>query len=320
MKEKIEEILEVLEKDREFNLNIYLFENRKTKKNPYNIYKLLFDNGVSNVVINALKNEIANFLDIMDELDNHIPEYNPDAEQRLFKINKDEIQILNDIYSYIVGENDVIILSNTRLSDKSKIRAWIVQLEYEYEENTKEVFFFQKFIKSQFFSSKKLFFVLQNNEYKLISKQVLSMYPVFDVLLIDGEIISKKIEVFEYIFDFVNHYMNKSLEFLDHLNNLDNFQIDDEAKEMLSQKISSSKHIAHKLYSSYRNGYYKYIDINKLKELKAEIGLKINITDGTIVIDNDTSLNDWIKVLNDDFEISLLTNNKYITYKKEKLG
>jgi len=44
-----------------------------------------------------------------------------------------------------------------------------------------------------------------------------------------------------------------------------------------------------------------------------------HVDDNKIIIDDNTNLNDLVKVLNDDYEQSIITNNKYIAQKKQKI-
>ena len=51
--------------------------------------------------------------------------------------------------------------------------------------------------------------------------------------------------------------------------------------------------------------------------MEQEIGLIIE--NDEIVVNDGTNLDDLVRVLNDDYEQSLITTNKYIAHKKQKI-
>ena len=303
------------------NLGVYLFENKGTKNKPYVIYKMLFDDRVKQKLINNLNNAIDEFRETINDMENEeVPYYNPDADQEIFQVNKDNIEIFSHILPYLTEENNPLILSNNiRIDEKNKIKAWIIKVEYEEDNRTKQIYFFQKFLKSQFMQSKKMFFLLDNNEFKLLDKEILGMSGLFEVVLIEDKLISRNIKTFEYIFDFVRYYKKESNDFVEVLKEEKLFEINNEAEEKLKKKIESSKRFAHKFYTAKKNGYYKSIDINKLERLISEQSLNLNVNDNKIIIDNETNMDTLVKVLNDDYEQSLITTNKYIAQKKQKI-
>ena len=320
MKNKLEEILSVLNTNNEVNLSIFLYQTRRNK-NPerYKIYKMLIDAQIKNVMINVVKSEIKNFIELIEDNDNKVLGYNPDLEQDIFMIEKSEIYFLKKIWPYLVEEEEPEILEIEHFSNKNINRAWIVSIEYIRYGKEERIFLLQKFVKSQHLTDKKIAVVYINNEYKLISDKIVEIGRNFETIILEDYIISKKLRDFEYIFEFEIFYKEKAGEFINEISNFDKIQIIDEVKEKILEKIKTNKKFAHKLYSAYRNGYYEYIDINKLKDLQKRLSLRINIKNEKIIIDDQTNLEDLLRVLNDDFEKSLLTENEYVVHKKEKL-
>ncbi|MBO8139961.1 MAG: DUF4868 domain-containing protein [Thermosipho sp. (in: Bacteria)] len=320
MKNKLEEILSVLNTNNEVNLSIFLYQTRRNK-NPerYKIYKMLIDAQIKNVMINVVKSEIKNFIELIEDNDNKVLGYNPDLEQDIFMIKKSEIYFLKKIWPYLVEEEEPEILEIEHFSNKNINRAWIVSVEYIRYGKEERIFLLQKFVKSQHLTDKKIAVVYINNEYKLISDKIVEIGRNFETIILEDYIISKKLRDFEYIFEFEIFYKEKAGEFINEISNFDKIQIIDEVKEKILEKIKTNKKFAHKLYSAYRNGYYEYIDINKLKDLQKRLSLRINIKNEKIIIDDQTNLEDLLRVLNDDFEKSLLTENEYVVHKKEKL-
>lgn len=320
MRNKLEEILSVLNTNNEVNLSIFLYQTRRNK-NPerYKTYKMLIDAQIKNVMINVVKSEIKNFIELIEDNDNKVLGYNPDLEQDIFMIEKSEIYFLKKIWPYLVEEEEPEILEIEHFSNKNINRAWIVSIEYIRYGKEERIFLLQKFVKSQHLTDKKIAVVYINNEYKLISDKIVEIGRNFETIILEDYIISKKLRDFEYIFEFEIFYKEKAGEFINEISNFDKIQIIDEVKEKILEKIKTNRKFAHKLYSAYRNGYYKYIDINKLKDLQKRLSLRINIKNEKIIIDDQTNLEDLLRVLNDDFEKSLLTENEYVVHKKEKL-
>ncbi len=320
MKNKFEKIKSIIEnRSTSLTVNIYLFENKKTKQQPFVIYKMLFENDIKKKILCLLKDEIGNYITEIEEINNSIPEYNPDEEQSIFKIAQNRLSVFQNFYPYITEEKKPNTLSKDDLNEKSQIKAWIVKIEYEEDNETKQVLFLQKFIKSQFMQTKKMFFILENDEFKLLKYNLLGMGNIFDVVLIDNIFISKNLKTFEYIFDFAEYYRNKSKEFIETLGGSELIEVKDEGKDKIKEKIEKSKRFAYKMYTVQQNRYYEQIDIDKLIALKTQISIEVEIQENKIMVDKDTNLDDLVKVLNDDFEQSLLTDNKYISQKKQKI-
>ncbi|KAF2956260.1 Kiwa anti-phage protein KwaB-like domain-containing protein [Marinitoga sp. 38H-ov] len=316
MKNVFEEIKSKLDSA---SIKIYLFEKKETKKVPFVVYKLLFGTDIREKISKILMDEIDNYINQIEELNNKIPDYNPDEEQPIFKINTSEIKDFQEIYPYITEEKEPEIISKDTLNEINKIKAWIIKIEFESDKITKQFLFFQKFIKSQFMHTKKMFFILDNDEFKLVKDNILGMGNTFDIILMDNFFISKNLSKFEYIFNFVEYYQNESKDFINSFEQITFLKIDNEAKNKILSKIETSKRFAHKLYTAQRNKYYKKIDMEKLKILKKDIPIGVEIKNNKIIIDKNTDLDDLVKVLNDDYEQSLITENKYISHKKEKL-
>ncbi|MBO8161817.1 MAG: DUF4868 domain-containing protein, partial [Thermosipho sp. (in: Bacteria)] len=293
----------------------------RRNKNPerYKIYKMLIDSQIKNVMISVVKSEIKNFIELIESNGNEVLDYNPDLEQDIFKIEKSEINFLKEVWPYLVEEEEPEILEIEHFSNKNTNRAWIVSMEYIRYGKEERIFLLQKFVKSQHLADKKIAVVYRNNEYKLISGKIVEIGRNFETIILGNYIISRKLRDFEYIFEFENFYKEKASEFINEISNFDKIQIADEVKEKILKKIETNKKFAHKLYSAYKNGYYEHIDINKLKDLQKRLSLGINIKGEKIIIDDQTKLEDLLRVLNDDFEKSLLTENEYVVHKKEKL-
>ncbi len=320
MKDNLKKIKSIIEsKSITLDVSIYLFESKKTKKEPFVIYKMLFESDIKKEILDLLRNEIDSYINEIEEVNDNIPEYNPDEEQSIFKIGKSNLLVFQDVYPFITEEKEPKILSEDSLNEKNKIKAWIVKIEFEEDGNIKQIIFLQKFVKSQFMQTKKMFFILDNDEFKLLKDNLLGMGNIFDIILLGDVFISKNLKTFEYIFDFAEHYKNKSKEFISLLESSELLKIEDSAKDKIKEKIERSKRFAYKLYSAQVNKYYEQIDIRKLEKLKKQISIEIEIKNNKIIVDDSTNLNDLVKVLNDDYEQSIITNNKYIAQKKQKI-
>jgi len=320
MKDNLKKIQSIIESmSITLDVGIYLFENKKTKKDPFVIYKMLFESDIKKEILNLLSNEIDSYVNEIEEVNDNIPEYNPDEEQSIFKIEKSNLAIFQDFYPFITEEKDPKMLSKDNLNEKNKIKAWIIKIEFEEDENIRQILFLQKFVKSQFMQTKKMFFILDNDEFRLLKNDLLGMGNIFDVILLDDVFISKNLKTFEYIFDFTEYYKNKSKEFISLLESSELLEIEEGAKDKIKAKIERSKRFAYKLYSAQVNKYYEQIDIEKLKNLKEHTSIEIEIKNNKIIIDDNTNLDDLVKVLNDDYEQSIITNNKYIAQKKHKI-
>ncbi len=300
------------------NFGIFLVEI-KSSGSPI-VYKMLFNEDIKTEVSKIIKNEIDKYVNIIEELDNDVPEYNPDQEQTIFKINVKNIEIFKEILPFLTEEKSPERLSKEDLNKRIKIRAWVVKAEFEENNSTKQIFFLQKFVKSQFLQIGKVFFIPVNGgEFKLLESNMLGMGDTFNVILIDDFFVSKNLKTFEYIFNFMEHYKKESRMFLKMLKDSQVFSIDKSGLDVLEKKINGSKRFAYKIYSAKVNAYYRNIDINKLETLSRQIHIGVMINQNKIIINENTDMSDLLKVLNDDYEQSLITDNKYISHKKKKL-
>lgn len=84
-------------------------------------------------------------------------------------------------------------------------------------------------------------------------------------------------------------------------------------------KIDASTRLAHKLFLASWHNYYKNIHYSKLVALNKKYQLKLKLKDDEMewFVDKEADFKVVARVLNDDYEVSQITNIEYIVGSKE---
>jgi len=324
-KSGIEEIIDESFID-DSNVTVFLFENKKTKKDPISLYTLNVGNDVVEQLKSLSRDYTATVLDIFgsEELD-EIPTYNPDQEQVIFKIDAKEVEVASIIDSYLSGES-TSKLYDKKIVKEDKLKAWIIRYEFEKDNEIKRLFYFQKFQVSRMLGANWLTFFQHDNEFRLLGDNTLNMKLDMDFLLYEDTFVVTKMSAFEKIFGYEEFYKNNAEQFVNELavgkiDGLD-YSIKFSDIESVNVKIAKSTRFAHKLYSAKSNGYYKRIDYSRLADLSARYNFELQLDDEKKgwTIDENSNLQVMAQILNDDYERSQLTEIEYLAMGKEMMN
>lgn len=307
------------------NVSLYLFENRGTQKNPYSLYKLSIDKGISDKLVDIASKSAERSVQLLkEERLKDFPVYNPDVDRKVFKISSEGVDVFEDIFPKIVEEKAPEQFSMNKVKE-DKLKGWIVRIELEIDGAAQQIVFFQKFQKSKMLAKKKLFIFEANDGFKLFEKKLLVINEEFDSFYLFETIFVLNMFAFEKMFSYEKFYKKKAKILIDRIGPEARkaeapvaFRIVD--KKIIKAKIEESNRIARQIYKAKVSGYYKCIHYEELKSIDTNygIGLKLDDEKKMWTIDKGTNLYAAGKILNDDFQKSLLTEIEYLSMGKEK--
>ena len=305
------------------NTSLYLFEDKKTKNNPITIYLLNIEEDIIKRMrtagINYL-NEINNMLNTDDLAD--FPLYNPDSSQELFKIESIEIENFPNILEYITGERPCSIYNKEDIKE-DKIKSWIIRFELILNDRTEQLLFFQKFQPSKMLSQKFFTIFEKNKTFKMLEGNILNINYSMDFFYYKNTFIVSKMSAFERTFGFHEYYKNAAIALVGELTTQkvtgSDCKIVFKNTDDVNLKIDSSTRLAYKLFSAKRNNYYKKINYSKLVKLNEKYKFDLNLDDNKKewLVDEKSDLKVVARVLNDDYEVSQITDIEYIVDSKE---
>ena len=307
------------------NLTLLLFENKQTKKDPLSVYALNINNDIV-AQSKGLAKEYVNFLLNLirtEEIDS-IPIYNPDYEQDLFKIESDKVELFQELYKYVSSEKPNKIYKQEDIKEE-KLKAWLFRFECQINKKLEQIIFFQKFQPSKMLGSKRIAIFQNDKVFQLLDKNILNLNMDMDFMYFKNTFIVTRMSSFERIFGYEEFYKESANELIAQLKESEvdgmNYSVKFSDIESVSIKINGSTRLAHKLYSAKVNEYYKKIDYKKLVDLNQKHNFQLSLNDSNREwsIDENTDLNIMARILNDDYERSLLTDNEYIAMGKETL-
>ncbi len=307
------------------NTSLYLFENTKTGGKPISIYNLNIEEKITNLVKELSRDYISYVLDLIkQESLTKIPIYNPDNEQAIFKIDSQQVGIFQEIFKYLAGEKPYSLYDKDVVNEE-KLKAWILRSEVVVDGNIEQILLFQRFFPSKMLGSKKLTIFQRDREFELLEATIFSLNPLMDFLFYKKTFIVTKMSSFERIFGFEDFYKTTASQLANDLAaglipDLD-YNIEFIDIDSVNTEINESTRLAHKFYSARTNGYYKDIAFKKLIDLedKYRFGLTLNRSTKKWIIDEHSNLTIVASILNDDYELSQLTPNEYLSFSKEKL-
>lgn len=321
---EVEEILEESYLDNA-QANLYLFENKKTRQDPLSVYELNIDRDIIQQIRALSKEYLSSILKTIEANSlSEIPAYKPDKEQDIFKIDSQDVEIFNELYKYIVGEKSRVEYKKDKVKDE-KLKAWIFRFETEIDGNIEQILFFQRFQPSKMLGSHGITIFEHEQRFKLLGDNILHFNLGMDLMFYRGTLLVTKTASFENIFDYEEYYKNKATslvrELSAHKMNGPDYTLRIIDIGAVKNEINMHTRLAHKLYSSRKNSYFKKINYDKLVGLnqKHKLGLKLDSAKHEWIIDEDLDLQVMAQILNDDYELSQLTDNEYIASAKEKI-
>lgn len=322
-----DEVNRIISKEylKDSNVSLYLFENKKTKREPLSIYSLNINEDIVRQIRKTAIDHLVHVSTLIAKEKLHnLPFYNPDNEQSIFKIDSNEVSMFLQLFEYISGKSPAKSYSRKDIKE-NRLKAWIIRCETRIDGKIEQILFFQRFQPSKMLGARSISMFQHDKEFRLVDKNLFNINLTMDFFFYKNTLIVTKMYSFENIFEYEQHYKNNAVELIKEF---------DEAKiegldytvtftEMGSviEKINKSPRLARKLYSSRANGYFKKINYKKLKDLNTRHTLELDLDDSTNqwTIDEESDLQVTARILNDDYERSQLTDNEYIAIGKEKI-
>jgi hypothetical protein len=305
-------------------VNLYLLENRKTKQAPLSVYQLNIDQKTIDAVRSIAKGYLATMLALLDSNQlAAIPDYNPDHEQELFQLDSKDVSLFADVYEYWAGGKSPSIYRKKQVKE-DKLKAWIFRFETKEAGKIEQILFFQRFQASKMLGSKGVTIFEQGDQFKLIDKSVYHFNLDMDLLYYRDFLVVTSPFAFETIFSFEEYYKSSAVSLANELvrqriGGPQGYQIKFEDIEAVKSRFSSSSRLSRKLSSVRFNSYYKKINYRKLSAINLKYALNLNLDDRNQewLIGEDADLQVVARILNDDYELSQLTDNEYIAVGKE---
>jgi len=306
------------------NVNLYLFENKKTQKDPLLVHDLNINEEISKQIRLLSREYIRSIIKQVGTLV-AIPDYNPDAEQSLFKIESRKVKMFADLYEHIMGRKKRLPYKRSTVDD-DKLVAWIFRFEGIVDKKIEQMLFIQRFQPAKMLGSKGVTIFESGQAFKLLGKNILHFNLGMDLLFFrDTFVVTRTPSSFEYIFGFEDYYRENAVQLVRALSEQAAVKLDFNLRfqdiNLVNQKITSNSRLARRLYSARVNGYYSEISYKKLAALnkKYKLQLKLDPDKKEWLIDDQADLQVMARIFNDDYEMSQLTDNEYIALSKKKL-
>jgi hypothetical protein len=302
-------------------VNLYLFENKKTKQDPLSLHELNINQEVVKT-IRSLSNEYLLSITKQAKPPGMIPAYNPDLEQELFKISGSDVEMFKGLYEYVLGNKSCVAYIKKNVKEE-KLKAWIFRFEVVIDGLIEQILFFQRFQPGKMLGSKGVTLFERGGKFELVGKNILNFNLVMDMVYFKDTFIVTRSSSFEYIFGYEEYYKDQAAKLVRELSEGTdlNFTLRFSDIKATHGEIETSARLVRKLSSARVNGYYRKIDYKKLSVLNKKHGLHLHLDDRKQewLIDQQSDLQVMARIFNDDYEISQLTDNEYIAYGKEKI-
>jgi hypothetical protein len=322
----LKDIQQIVEKAllEDAEVNLYLLENRKTKQNPLSVYQLNIDQKIVKAIRSIAKDYLDTMLGIAksDEL-TAIPAYNPDREQALFQIASADVGLFGDFYEYIAGGKAADIYKKKAVNEE-KLKAWIFRFETRNAGKIEQILFLQRFQPSKMLGSKGFTIFEEGDQFKLIDKNIYQFNLSMDLLYYREALVITSPVAFEIMFSFDEYYKSSASNLMDELfeqkiGGPDGYFIRFKDINNVKSRLSTNSRLSRKFSSVRFNSYYKKINYRKLTSINLKYSLNLNLDDKKQewLIDDDADLQVVARILNDDYELSQLTDNEYIALGKE---
>ncbi|MBK9096838.1 MAG: DUF4868 domain-containing protein [bacterium] len=244
-------------------------------------------------------------------LQNYNPSLLPDRDV-IWQYPSSEVPFYNFIIDQI-DENEDNYYDDETLSYENIWAIWI-----KIRIRKKNIYILKKITPSKVITSGgSLAWVFSGNAFRRLEDDVLTLDGTFDVLSCENTLIFENKQKFETVllYDIIlQESASETLEEIKKINLVENFE---ELKDMLGDdkhsirklnKLKQKKYFSEKTF----NDYYKIIkDYN--------VGVKVNIKNKKFIVLNKAQAKLLVKVLNDDYLKSELTDIKYAANSKETL-
>ena len=202
---EVEEILEESYLD-DAQVNLYLFENKKTKQEPLLVHELNINKDIIRQIRALSKEYLASILKTIEAKSlTEFPAYKPDKEQDIFKIDCQDVEIFNELYRYIVGERSRVEYEKSKVKDE-KLKAWIFRFEAEVDGNIEQILFFQRFQPSKMLGSHGITIFEHEQRFRLLGENILHFNLGMDLMFYKENLLVTKTVSFEHIFDYEEFY------------------------------------------------------------------------------------------------------------------
>lgn len=308
--ENLSQYLESIEAGK-IKLSIISKDRKKDDTLEWNSEKTKIDKDVQETFLRVAKDMIKSHRDYA------LTKYNPAEGKRDGKIQYVALNDLPSIKNIVVSDGK----ADSDVFDVRKIKKREETLEYSVKIGDK-LFAFDQIPKGQMLEPRKyLHFVVDSTgKFSTVDGQyILSVPSLFQCLIYEEKVIIFKTKSFEAFFDLRNEY-KKQIE---------------GAKKELSEIVDNPIRLIDLVYGDIRTTRKLYgivvgLDPDKFKGENArkkidsvikDYDLKIEFDkDGKIKMGDNTSAKDVLKLLNEDTVINEITNNRFISGSKERVG
>ena len=305
------------------SVNLYLLENNKTKPDPLLIHELNINAEIAKQTRLLAKEYIQSIIKQAGSLDS-IPDYDPDDEQPLFKVDSGKVKMFADLYAHIMGLK-MRLPYKRKTVQEDKLTAWIFRFESVVNKKIEQMLFIQRFQPAKMLGSKGVTIFESGEAFKLLGRNILHFNLGMDLMFFRNTFVVTRTSSFEYIFGFEDYYRENAVQLVNDLSEATavklDFNLHFQDLNKVNEKISSNSRLARRLASARVNEYYTKISYKKLAALnkKHHLQLKLDPANKAWLIDDQADLQVMARIFNDDYEMSQLTDNEYIALSKKKL-
>lgn len=280
------------------NLEIDCFKTRMHESLPSEILELFYPK--------IKKKIIDKDFDPME----YDPSITPDRNV-IWTLNSEPVFLYNTITSKINGEENIPIYKHAELSYSDIWAYWI-----KVYKGDDSFFIIKKVVPSKVIKTGgALAMIYKDDIFRSFEDDILTIDGAFDAISINGQLVFENKPNFEkaLLYDEVKRVVAKTaLDEIEETNLVEDF---DRVKDFLKDDF----HSINKLNKIKEKPYFKKLTFNKCKQIINDYGVDIEMDNANskFKISNKQQAKLFIKVLNDDFLMSEMTELKYAANSKE---
>lgn len=238
---------------------------------------------------------------------------NTPKDDTILMIECTEVKTLTNIYDKIKQRQNLEAV--TRYKDVKNIHAYAIELKIGDDRLICFTKYSAKHVISKKFSLTTLFF---RGRFNKIKQDVFAFDDYFDCIYDtkSGYVIVLDKTGFEHVFNFKDYYKERTTEALKGLQQSNLIAIDNTLLLKASEKLPFSRKITKLFVNNELNKPLKYF-----QDHKTQLGTKLNfeIISNKIVIKDEKSLKDFIRVCADDFVEGIVSKKKYVSDIKDEV-
>lgn len=302
---RLEELLEEIKKiDPDKVRLFFMIRKKRSDKIEYDLLSSEITSEISKKFIEITNTVVSQLLD-MGKL--QYKEYKPAIYYGDNTIETIEIGEIQDLEETL---NRMTFLGLKEFNTSVTKNLWA----YAIKISNPDIILFRKYTESRILEKKGLIpLIWSDGRFNQIDGSVLTIDEDIDCIIFNKQIYILNKLNFEKIFSFMDKFKDKIKT---QISILETKEILDDINKFLELCSSDARKIK-KLYKLLESDTLTNIDFQKIKEINDNYNLNLNFTEDNKIIIEKEKLWDILRVLDDDYLKSPITDNKYLAHSKE---